>query len=375
MSGLIEQLLQPVSVELPSGPDLSNDPRFDEMERIVKGKPEVEIGTVVRPAEPPDWGELKEKSEAFLGQSKHLRVAVILCCSLLKTGGLAGFRDGLQLVKGLVEQYWPTVYPPLDHDENDSPTWRLNLLGALTSPRGTRRPDIQQWLAIIDYLYETPLCKPKGGDVITLSMVEIARKPPESKAAEAGTQETPPPAAGADLAKLGQAFRAVPMTEMEATYGAVAEAIEALSGIDRFLTEKLGADNTIGFEDLRKVLLDIQGVLKPYLTLGAADAGAESVSQGDASADASQANIRIAGPIRSREDVGRAIDSICEYYRQVEPCSPVPYLLRRAQMLATMNFVQAVQELNLATVDSLRPSMGSAIEPSTPAVTEPSAPA
>ena len=58
----------------------------------------------------------------------------------------------------------------------------------------------------------------------------------------------------------------------------------------------------------------------------------------------------------------RAIDSICEYYRQVEPSSPVPYLLRRAQKLARMDFVQAVQELNLATIDSLRPSMGTAVD-------------
>jgi type VI secretion system protein ImpA len=60
--------------------------------------------------------------------------------------------------------------------------------------------------------------------------------------------------------------------------------------------------------------------------------------------------------------VVRALDSICEYYRQIEPSSPVPYLLRRAQKLAKMDFVQAVQELNLTTVDGLRPSMGSAVE-------------
>ena len=58
----------------------------------------------------------------------------------------------------------------------------------------------------------------------------------------------------------------------------------------------------------------------------------------------------------------QTIDSICDYYRQVEPSSPVPYLLRRAQKLARMDFVEAMQELKLATVDSLRPSMGSAVE-------------
>jgi type VI secretion system protein ImpA len=61
-----------------------------------------------------------------------------------------------------------------------------------------------------------------------------------------------------------------------------------------------------------------------------------------------------------------ALESICQYYDQVEPGSPVPFLLRRAQKLATMNFVQAVQELNIAGLDALRPSMGSAIEGEAP---------
>ena len=69
-----------------------------------------------------------------------------------------------------------------------------------------------------------------------------------------------------------------------------------------------------------------------------------------------------AGSIRSREDVVRAIDAICDYYRQVERSSPVPYLLRRAQKLAMMDFVQAMAELKLATAEQLRPSLGSALD-------------
>jgi hypothetical protein len=42
----------------------------------------------------------------------------------------------------------------------------------------------------------------------------------------------------------------------------------------------------------------------------------------------------------------------------------VVFILRRAQKLAKMNFVQAVQELNLATIDALKPSMGSAVDES-----------
>jgi type VI secretion system protein ImpA len=62
----------------------------------------------------------------------------------------------------------------------------------------------------------------------------------------------------------------------------------------------------------------------------------------------------------------RVLDSVCSYYRQAEPGSPVPFLLQRARKLATMDFIQAMQELNLANADQLRPSLGSSIDEFTP---------
>jgi type VI secretion system protein ImpA len=100
---------------------------------------------------------------------------------------------------------------------------------------------------------------------------------------------------------------------------------------------------------------------------GGAEAGGARAPEG--TAGGGPAGIMVSGSIRSREDVVQALESVCEYYRQVEPCSPVPFLLKRAQKLAMMDFVQAVQELNVATLDSLRPSLGSGVEaaPTAPA--------
>jgi len=174
MNELIEKLLQPVSPEQPCGPDLSNDPRFDELETILKGKPEVEVGSVRKPAEPPDWISLKAKCTEFLGKSKHLRVAMMLCGSLVKTGGLAGFRDGVQFLRELLEQYWPTVYPMLDPTDNNDPTQRLNILSALTMPLGS--PVISGWLTILGHLRTAPICQPKGGPPVTFEQIEAARQ-------------------------------------------------------------------------------------------------------------------------------------------------------------------------------------------------------
>jgi type VI secretion system protein ImpA len=355
MSELIEKLLQPVSAEQPCGPDLSYDPRFDELETLLKGKPEVEIGSVLKPAEPPDWMALQKKSIEFLGHSKNLRVAIMLNCSLLKTGGFAGFVDGLGLIRGLLEQHWGNLYPPLDPDDNNDPTQRLNYLRSLTPENG--RGSLSSWLTPLDYLYTTPLCQAKGAPPLTFDDLIAARKK------ESGGEGAP--ADAPDMTKVSAMIRDAGVDKLAAQQALLQQALETTQAIDQFLGNTLGTGNSISFGTLESTLKEIISGVAPFLggsgsTTATAD-GAATVGGGAGEAGTS-GSISVSGSIRSREDVVRALNAICEFYDQVEPSSPVPYLLRRAQKLAMMNFVEAVQELNIATVDSLKPSMGSAVE-------------
>lgn len=350
MSERVTKFLQPVSEAQPCGPDLSYDPRFDELENTLQGKPEVEIGNVVRPAEPPEWRVLTGQAEALSGQTKHLRIAVVTGCCWLKQDGLPGFRDALELIRGLLENYWAPLYPLLDPEDNNDPTQRLNILRALTAPRGS----VSGWLTFLDYLMDAPLARPKGAPPITYAHVVAARKK-----AEAGADAT---SGGPDLAQVSAALRLAGAEQLLANHEVLQGAIDAAKGIDQFLTSTLGSSESISFEVLEGTLRELQAVLAPHLPGGSPEPAAEATAGGAVTVSAGGAMIAVAGVIRSRDDVIRALDGICDYYRQIEPGSPVPFLLRRAQKLAAMNFVQAVQELNLANVDALRPSMGSALD-------------
>lgn len=352
MSNLVEKLVAPVPGDLPCGPDLSYDPRFEEIETLLKGKPEVEIGAVVKAAEPPDWGTLKDRAVEFLGAAKHLRVAVILACSLLKTDGLRGFRDGLLVVRGLLEKYWGDLHPLLDPDDNNDPQQRLNILGGLTAPRAS----VSGWLQTIDYLYHTPFCRPRGVEPVTLDLVQVAQKAAEP--AEEG--QTP---AGPDLTSIEAQIRGADPEELTASHALVKEALEAANGIDAFLSSTLGAGGSISFEELTGTLELLERTIGNYLTGGGeAAAGTEDNATAGPAGGGATSGPAISGSIRSRDDVVRMLGKICDYYRQVEPGSPVPYILKRAQKLALMNFVDAVTELNLGGPEQLKPSMGSAIE-------------
>lgn len=352
MSPLLQKLLAPISEAQPCGPDLAYDPKFDELETILKGKPEVEIGSVQRPAEPPEWGLLKEKSAQFLAESKHLRVAVMLACSLLQTEGVTGFRDGLQLIKEWVSKYWPVLYPQLDPEDNNDPTQRLNILGMLTAPRGS----VTGWMTIVDNLYAAAVCRPKGLPAITFDQLLTAKAQPEA------TQ----------MAGLTAAIRSADAQVIANRLQALQDSLAAIQEIDQFLTTTLGSGNTISFDVIEKILGEMAAAMKSFQPGGggAGETKPGAAVPGEPVADSGPggpgAAITVRGAIRSRDDVVRLIDSLCDYYAQVEPSSPVPYLLRRAQKMVRMDFVQAVQELNLATVDTLRPSMGSAVDAAIP---------
>lgn len=352
MNESIENLLQPVSAERPCGPDLSSDPMYDELTTILKGKPEVDIGSIHKPAEPPDWREMRDKSAAYLARSKHLRVAVMLSCGLLKTGGLAAFLDGLQLIRGLLEQYWAALYPLLDPEDNNDPTQRLNMLSALTAPRGSMAAG---WLTVVDYLYTVPVFQPKGAAAINFDQIIGSRKPAEGAEGAA-------PAPGVDPARLAAQIRAAGADQIAVHRQTLEQMLEAVHGIDQFLTTTLGSTNTISFDMLEKSLRELLGALAPFLPVATGEVPAETATAAEPGSSPGPAAITVHGAIRSREDVVHALESICDYYEQVEPGSPVPYLLRRAQKIARMNFVEAVQELNLATPDTLRPTMGSTVD-------------
>jgi type VI secretion system protein ImpA len=346
MNPLNQKLLQPVSAEQPCGPDFSNKPIFDELATLAKGKPEVEMGEVKKPAEPPDWRELRGKSAEYLGASKHLQVAVMYCCSLLKTEGVSGLSEGLQFIRGLLEQYWVELYPRLDPEDNNDPTQRLNILGALNATGGP----FSGWLTVIDNLYASEICKPAGMPPISF------RQLIDAKLKLAGAP---------DLAKLVAAIREAGSEAIGAKRQSLNECLAATQGIDQFLTATLSAGNTVSFEVLEKALQELLKELEPFASGATGQIVSESggeISGGNIAAG----SIAVHGSIRSRDDIVRVIDSICSYYAQVEPSSPVPFLLKRAQKMVKMNFVEAVQELSLATVDSLRPSMGSAVDPHVP---------
>ena len=71
----------------------------------------------------------------------------------------------------------------------------------------------------------------------------------------------------------------------------------------------------------------------------------------------------IGGVVRNRDDVLRALDAVISYYRNFEPSSPVPFLLKRAIRLATMDFMEVMNELTPEAREKIILVVGSVDDP------------
>ena len=352
----VDELLQPVSAEQPCGEDFTYHPSLQELDTLVQGKPETQVGEVISEAEEPDWKAVMESSVGILKQSKHLRVGVTLCLAGLKMEGFSGFRDGLGVLRGLVETYWNDVYPKLDPDDNNDPTERMNILNNLSAPIGTFGDPYR----FLERLRAAPLCSSAQMGRVTLNDILDAEDP--AKQAEAPAEEgAPAKPRRMGASQISAAFRDSDPGAIKENYAAVGQIMETVAGINTFLTGTVGAVNGASFGDLTKALKKIEGSLAAQIP-GEGGASAASDEQPGEAAGAG-AGGGGNGEIRSREDVVFALGQICDFYERAEPSSPVPLLLKRAQRLARMNFMEIMNDLTPDALNQLKVIAGAEQNP------------
>jgi type VI secretion system protein ImpA len=63
---------------------------------------------------------------------------------------------------------------------------------------------------------------------------------------------------------------------------------------------------------------------------------------------------RIGGRVETREDVIKAIDAICDYYRRREPASPVFQIMARAREWVNLDFLSLLADIAPGSVDEVK---------------------
>ncbi len=346
----IEKLLAEVSPDAPAGPDLSYDPAYYELMREAEGTPSQSIGDAVIEGADPNWREVKTKALALMGRTKDLNVALNLAVALLSTEGVRGLRDGIALLKGLLEKHWDHFHPKLDPDDDNDPLERCNLIASLAAPLNQDGDPLQ----FRKRLRLAPLASSRQLGQYNLRQVLIA-----TGSVQPASGEDP-----IDRGVIDGAFADTDPDELKATAEAAAEAQKLSRELDEWLTSKVGAGKAPDLTGWHDALKELNHHLADQLAkrgLGAApapDQGAAPAAGGHAQAGAvapaGPAPAPLSGSINSRDDVITALNKIIDYYAKAEPSSPVPLLLHRARRLASMSFIDIIRDLTPDAVNQLK---------------------
>ena len=263
------------------------------------------------------------------GRSKDLRIAIVLMDALLKLDGLAGFKEALLLLKGLLERFWQTVYPQLDPADDNDPLQRVNIIASISTPIGT----FGDPLRILEHLRATPLCSSiQMGRFSLLEILRAEGAPPEP--GEKSIATTP---------QIEAAFRDTNPEELTRTNALLSESITLVQEIDGLLTQVVGSTNAADLTPLSAELISMQRRVAPHVPSETDGSATQAVS---VVSGTTQTNSAISGDIRSREDVIKVLNKICDFYAKVEPSSPVPLVLKRAARLVEMDFMQIMKDMS-----------------------------
>lgn len=322
----LEKLLQEVSPDSPCGNDLEYEPEFQELERSTQYRPEQQIGDAIVEAYEPNWRDVQRASVELFSKTKDLRVAVYLARAVLHNDGFVGFSAGLSLIKGLIENYWDDVHPKLDPDDNNDPTFRVNTISGLADAD-----------TVLKSVKMSPVVAARGIGQFSIRDIDIAKG-----LLQVTGDESPP-----DLAVIDAAFMETGLEELQATSDAVKECRERVADIEKIFTEKVSAAQSPNLTELNKILHHIGTELTDQLERRGVTGGeaGEQTEEAGGQAMVGKTAAPISGSINSREDVIRMLDKICDYYKNHEPSSPLPILLKRAKRLVRKDFIEIIQDI------------------------------
>jgi type VI secretion system protein ImpA len=334
-----ELLLQPITPDQPCGANLEDTEllsSFDSYRLFGQSRPldapaEPNEKRMPKPAESPEWMEIRDKARDALGKSKDLRLLAHLGTALLRTDGVPGFTATLNVASEWLVTYWSQTYPLVDEDA----VLRRNALNCFADP-----------MAVVDGLRRTPLVRSRQHGTFSLRDIDIATRQRVPADGEVQVHEH----------QVNAAFGSMPIAALTQLHENVAGAVTSLSRIDATMREAAGSEATPTFDPLSTQLKRMSQALRAQLASHPNANGAErsGVESADSGADMGVA----VGAVKSRQDAIRALDAVALFFRQTEPSSPIPLFLERAKRLVSKDFLEVLADIAPEAVPQARAAGG-----------------
>ncbi len=261
-----------------------------------------------------DWPSVVKLAEGSLRErSKDLRIAARLTEALTKLHGFAGVRDGLHLLRLLIEQCWEGLDPPLEDGDLEIRAGPFNWLD--DPDRGARFPNT---VRLVPWVGEE-----NGG----FGWYHWRQ-----------AQEGKGPLSLEDFEKAIQATSA---ERCQAVAAMISESLAELNQLTQLLNTRMGPAAP-GMLTLRQALEDCQRLTQQVLQRKRPDLAPSADITKEPSASGS---VSTPQPVASRAEAYRRLAEAAALLQTLEPHSPIPYLVQRAVELGALPFPQLIKEL------------------------------
>ncbi|MGB9105338.1 MAG: type VI secretion system protein TssA [Terriglobales bacterium] len=350
------ELLSPIPGPNPGGVNLRHDPIYDKIKEARREDDEVPQGEWARELKKADWPlVIKLCSDAVANRSKDLQLVGWLTEALIRREGFAGLRQGIELCRGMLEQFWENLFPEIEDGDLELRAAPLDWIGGRLDPA----------------LKKVPLAK-SGFDWFKYK--ESRSVGYESDAGDSDQKREARERAIADgkltAEEFDNAFDGTPRefyVQAVADLDACGEAVDALAQV----CEARFASSAPSFSGLRQTLEDIRAAANVLLTkkreaepdhaaiadsqraeVGQAPAGQPTSASGAAAVPTPVPRKAITAEPADRQDAYARIAAVAAWLRKQDTYSPVPYLMLRALRWGELRAAGGDVDLNLLEAPS-----------------------
>lgn len=323
-------MLNPIPGSNPSGVNLRYEPVYDQIKEARREEEEIPQGEWTYEPKKADWVlVVKLAGEALAKKSKDLQLAAWLTEAQLRREGFGGLREGLDLLRGLLENFWDTLYPELEDGDAEMRATSLEWIGS--------RLDMA--------IKRTPLTR-SGLDWFKYKEARTVGYEAECAGNEKKTQVRNDAIADGKLTAeaFDEAFNATPETFYQERMEHLGGCLESVRSLGQQGEEKFG-NIAPNLSPLQAVIEEVRQTVRILLAkkrapepeaapAAAAEEEAEAWEETAPAAAAARAAPKPARRALAAEPADRddAIDRVlaaARYLRREDPYSPVSYLMLR----------------------------------------------
>jgi type VI secretion system protein ImpA len=325
-------LLNPIAGSNPSGANLRYDPVYDQLKEARRQDDAGPQGDWQHERKVADYRIVVDLTgKALAERSKDLQLAVWLTDAALHREGFAGLQQGLDLLRGLLEQFWDTLYPEIEDDDLEPRSLLLGWVGE----------------RLVDAVRSIPIT---AGGFGLLQYQESRRTGSEEDAAQSDAKRAARTAAIAEGKPTVEDFdkdaASTPTAQYEAWLAALDGCLASTTSLATLCDEKFGNDGP-GFVPLRTALEEVRHTTNQILQKRPGRVAAEPQPEpeleprpepepvfnpAEAAAPAAPPPPRkavIGLEPDSLENVAPRLQAVAKFLRAQDAYSPAPYLLLR----------------------------------------------